>query len=486
MGAGESKTAEPRSQLNLDEEERRIASGVFCSLAHGKKSFNKDSLQHFTSPVLDHQTSARLFDLLEGPLPQKYQQHKGHHARSPQHQSHEINLHHFISHLANLLKGDVPDLAHSCMLLASNSPKAVSAQDLITFVNNILQSYEKLLMAHCSAYQSWIFAAAEDSHLRLARSLLSPLLHPDKPSIEASSQQMFTEEQVTDWLTQCSIFLQVLTQVLHGAFQFYQTEPQQMTFHPQLPHVRDTNWSRLKSMLDFPTVLYLNFSLPSELQTEWKLLFSSSLHGCSFSQLLQLIKNKGLTYIIVRDKDGYMFGGFAAVPWDLSPKFVGNSYCFLFTVKPSYCCYKPTGYNANFMYLNHQVQTLPNGLGMGGQFEFFGLWIDQSFDHGHSKASARGCTTYGSPRLSAKEEFEVDCLEVWAVGRKKKEGEEDEEEDEAVDGGKKAGKKSLLDKVDTADKFLLDMVDKGTISDAMRDEPLVEETKAHSTIISPF
>lgn len=49
-----------------------------------------------------------------------------------------------------------------------------------------------------------------------------------------------------------------------------------------------------------------------------------------------------------------------------------------------------------------------------------------------------------------------------------------------------AGKKSMLDKVDSADKFLLDMVDKGTISDAMREEPLVEETKAHSTIISPF
>lgn len=77
---------------------------------------------------------------------------------------------------------------------------------------------------------------------------------------------------------------------------------------------------------------------------------------------------------------------------------------------------------------------------MGGQFEFFGLWIDQSFDRGHSKASARGCTTYGSPRLSAKEEFEVDCIEVWAVGKKKpKEGEEDEEDDEETTDGAKVG-----------------------------------------------
>ncbi|CAG5124791.1 unnamed protein product, partial [Candidula unifasciata] len=435
MGGTESKTTDSKYQLAFDEEEKGIVSGVFCSLSHGKKSFNKENLQHFTSPILDPVTSGRLFDLLERPLPQKNLQQKGHSSRP---QNHEINLQHFSSHLASLLKGGIPDLAHSCMLLASSSPGSVSAQDLITFVNSILHSYERLLTAHCSAYQSWIFAPASDSHLRLAQSLLSPLLQPDKSPVETSSKLTFTEDEVTDWLSQCSIFLQILTQVFHGAFQFYQTEPQQMTFHPRLPHVRDTNWSKFKTMLDFPTVLYLNFALLSELQTEWKLLFSSSLHGCSFSQLLQLIKHKGPTYIIIRDKDGYVFGGFAAVSWDLNPKFVGNSSCFLFSVRPNYCSYKPTGYNPNFMYLNHQVQTLPNGLGMGGQFEFFGLWIDQSFDQGHSKASARGCTTYGSPRLSAREEFEVDCLEVWAVGRKKKaEGEEDDEEDdEAVDGSK--------------------------------------------------
>ena len=66
---------------------------------------------------------------------------------------------------------------------------------------------------------------------------------------------------------------------------------------------------------------------------------------------------------------------------------------------------------------------------MGGQFEYFGLWIDQSFDHGHSRAGTRGCTTYGSPQLSENEDFEIDCIEVWAVGRKKKNDEEDEDDD---------------------------------------------------------
>jgi len=45
--------------------------------------------------------------------------------------------------------------------------------------------------------------------------------------------------------------------------------------------------------------------------------------------------------------------------FDLS---TGDSRCFLFSLLPSLVIYHPTGYNENFMYLNHQMQTLPNGL----------------------------------------------------------------------------------------------------------------------------
>ena len=53
--------------------------------------------------------------------------------------------------------------------------------------------------------------------------------------------------------------------------------------------------------------------------------------------------------------------------------------------------------------------------GMGGQLDYFGLWLSADFGKGHSKAKPK-CTTYSSPRLSAQEEFEVDVLELWGVG----------------------------------------------------------------------
>lgn len=52
---------------------------------------------------------------------------------------------------------------------------------------------------------------------------------------------------------------------------------------------------------------------------------------------------------------------------------------------------------------------------MGGQHNYFGLWIDVDFGKGHSRAKPT-CTTYNSPQLSAKEDFRFEKLEVWAVG----------------------------------------------------------------------
>ena len=52
---------------------------------------------------------------------------------------------------------------------------------------------------------------------------------------------------------------------------------------------------------------------------------------------------------------------------------------------------------------------------MGGQFDYFGLWLDADYGRGHSRAQPT-CTTYNSPQLSASPNFKVDHLEVWGVG----------------------------------------------------------------------
>ncbi len=55
-------------------------------------------------------------------------------------------------------------------------------------------------------------------------------------------------------------------------------------------------------------------------------------------------------------------------------------------------------------------------LGFGGQFGYFGLWIDSDFGKGSCKGTPV-CTTYGNDILSGGEEedFSIDMIEVWCV-----------------------------------------------------------------------
>ncbi|XP_037671870.1 MTOR-associated protein MEAK7 isoform X2 [Choloepus didactylus] len=170
-----------------------------------------------------------------------------------------------------------------------------------------------------------------------------------------------------------------------------------------------------ESLLDVLSVTYINSHLPSEQRHRWHLLFSSELHGHSFSQLCGRITHCGPCVTVLEDHDGHIFGGFASCSWEVKPQFQGDGKCFLFSISPSLGVYTDTGYNDHYMYLNHGQQTIPNGLGMGGQHGYFGLWIDVDFGKGHSRAKP-ACTTYNSPQLSARENFQFDRLEVWAVG----------------------------------------------------------------------
>lgn len=78
--------------------------------------------------------------------------------------------------------------------------------------------------------------------------------------------------------------------------------------------------------------------------------------------LLGRIVNQGPSVLVVEDRNGYMFGGFAPNSWTLGPKFYGTDASFLFTLSPKMRVFTSTGYNDHYMYLNLHQQTMPNGL----------------------------------------------------------------------------------------------------------------------------
>jgi hypothetical protein len=71
------------------------------------------------------------------------------------------------------------------------------------------------------------------------------------------------------------------------------------------------------SFIDISQIIFINSQLPPEYQSKWRFLFSSQIHGESFSTLLGRIMDQGATVIIVEDTNGYIFGGFATDSWAL-------------------------------------------------------------------------------------------------------------------------------------------------------------------------
>ncbi|KAG9273047.1 TLD domain-containing protein 1 isoform X1 [Astyanax mexicanus] len=224
-----------------------------------------------------------------------------------------------------------------------------------------------------------------------------------------------------------------------------------------LPQCRDVPWSALRCLLDLPLLMFLSPQMPEGHKAPWRLLFSTNVHGESFTRLVGNCKSQGPTVILVKDTKGHIFGGFASHSWEIKPQFQGDSRCFLFSVFPSMRVFTCTGYNQHYMYMNLGQHTMPNGLGMGGQHGYFGLWLDYDFGKGHSRARPR-CTTYGSPQLSGDEDFTMDTVEVWGVGIPPSEQEQDEDE----------GKKSILD-ADPELQAIMEMTGKKIYSQGLRE-----------------
>ncbi|CAG8502229.1 4765_t:CDS:2 [Ambispora leptoticha] len=195
----------------------------------------------------------------------------------------------------------------------------------------------------------------------------------------------------------------------------------------QMTNLRKANLLAPQIVTSFPTESFSQLlspadyfllvdSLPSNCRaTLHTMIFSSTIDGDSWHTFVNSLLYQGSVMIIVKDTDGYVFGGFTYEDWDVQPRFYGSSLNFLFTAQPKLRVYSgASGTNENWQYLNFGTQTLPNGLGMGGQLDYFGFWIDSNFVTGHSKAAPLS-STYSSPRLSKQEEFKIDQVEVWLV-----------------------------------------------------------------------
>ncbi|XAR64752.1 hypothetical protein NMG60_11008565 [Bertholletia excelsa] len=196
---------------------------------------------------------------------------------------------------------------------------------------------------------------------------------------------------------------------------------------PHLLHVENVESNLL--LLKKEYAWHIGGVLSQQEMDEWKLLYHSSFNGLSFNTFLgNILNDEGPTVLIVKDKEGYIYGGYASLPWERHADFYGDMKSFLFQLYPRASIFKPTGANNNIQWcaVNFSSESIPNGIGFGGRVNHFGLFLSANFDRGHTFE----CTTFGSPCLSKTSQIYPEIIECWGIMPKKTQ----ETKQEAVKG----------------------------------------------------
>ncbi|KAM6176372.1 MTOR-associated protein MEAK7 [Erethizon dorsatum] len=453
MGNSKSRSGKRFCSQFLPEEQAEI-DRLFDALSSDKdstetspRSFSLKALQSHVGEALPPEMVTRLYDgMRQVDLTRR--------AQGP---SKSVSQEQFSASMSHLLKGNSEEKSLVILKMISATEGPVKAREVQKFTEDLVGSVVHVL-THRQELRGWAGKKAMGPPVRtqaLAAQLVSEMKLPggERPQGPQWLDCNCDRAVIEDWVFRVPLVAMFLSVVIHRGLLVLCGSLDLATL---VPECQVEPGRMLESLLDVLAVIFLNSYLAPEQRQRWRLLFASHLHGQSFSQLCGRITNCGPCLALLEDHDGHVFGGFASCSWEVKPQFQGDNKCFLFSITPSMAVYMPTGYNDHYMYLNHRQQTIPNGLGMGGQHGYFGLWVDANFGNGHSKAKPT-CTTYNSPQLSAEENFRFEKMEVWAVG--------DPSESELA-----KGKKSILD-MDPEAQALLEATGRSRHSEGFREVP---------------
>jgi len=354
----------------------------------------------------------------------------------------EVNFQAYQELAGRFVRGTTEERTKFIFNIMKNA-QTIKASDLLAFIEDMTDILTRLMVPSINERQ--------DAVSTLSQSLLHDLIFTGesrksclykKPEVDPE----LAFDAIERWMVMSApLFDRIMQHALAKSFGL-SLEP---SLIPESEIKLEDADTRLKPM----EVVFLNSALPHDFRSQWRNLFNSRKHGESFAKLSAAVTNKGPNLIILWEEGSKnVLGGFAMASWKAGPKFFGSNQNFLFNLKPRAYVYEASSFNENYQYMNVKAKTMPNGIGMGGQLEYFGLWIDA--EYGKARC-APSCSSYQSPQLSEKEYFHYDHLEVWAVG------EEPETEDE--DGVRK----SALD-LDPEAQAVMEMMGKTFVSKDVR------------------
>ncbi|XP_075875361.1 MTOR-associated protein MEAK7 isoform X3 [Nelusetta ayraudi] len=222
--------------------------------------------------------------------------------------------------LADSLRGTSEERAPLVMAMSQNGTRlstTVTCEQVAEFLQDLISAVVQILV-HRGRLQGWKPERMGDGSLGiklLAEQMCSEL----KPSEQGCCDVSCLE----DWIfrvSQVSLYLEML--VAEGLSVSLSGRPAPTL----LPPSRETPWKELKCLLDIPILMFLTPQLPDSYSAPWRLVFSTRLHGESFTRMVGGLMKRGPTLLLIKDTKGHIFGGFASHGWEVKPQFQDSEF----------------------------------------------------------------------------------------------------------------------------------------------------------------
>lgn len=253
----------------------------------------------------------------------------------------------FIANSSAILKGSFSQKCTFLCKVCSQDQSMMKLQNLKTL---LLWFMKVILTSECAKTifpQSCKFKVSGEGSQRMVAYLISPMR--ENPGVEIAAGEEVSVDDLERWMTTTPLAVQIVETIF--AFIFYyrviikgtsmpsdimayfgiemdpesgRVIPDRLLLPLKIQHslFRETFDSEL---LDQSLLMLLNSYFPHTLRGRFYPLFSSIKHGESFSTFCKsLLGCVGPTLLVVRDREGCVFGGFASTRWQMDPNFRGE------------------------------------------------------------------------------------------------------------------------------------------------------------------
>lgn len=226
----------------------------------------------------------------------------------------------FITNISTFIKGSPDQRSQLFIHLLTPPINASKIETLLTsFLNFLLSPDVKLNSTHFPQIHDW--PKNDESLKSVVSHMIDSFSAETRPLDKIEIQIWLMSSPLANLIIQS--FFKYIFLLPFSSRSEVMSDEEMLLPHKTIHPIIKTDFTSL--LLDHTSLLYLHQALPYETRGVVYPLFSSKVHGESFSTFCRQILERGPTLLVIKDTNGHVFGGVANDSWKFNPQFTGKT-----------------------------------------------------------------------------------------------------------------------------------------------------------------